>query len=159
MAQAALGRPYSLSGVVSQGAGRGRRLGFPTINLVAPPRKLLPPEGVYSARVQTPRGTFGAMANLVPRPTFGDSTAGIEAYLFDTDVDLYDAHVRLELVSRLRDTRKFPNAAALVEQIKRDEIAARSALTVLSVAGNVRTAQNAAGTTRPLGVTSISSSQ
>jgi riboflavin kinase/FMN adenylyltransferase len=154
-----LGRLYSVGGTVTRGEQRGRRLGFPTINLVPPPRKLLPPEGVYAARVQTPRGTFGAMVNLGPRPTFGDSTAGIEAYLFDTDVDLYGAHVRLEFVSRLRDTRKFPDAAALVEQIRRDEIAARSALTVLSVAGNVRTAQNAAGTARPTGVTSISSSQ
>lgn len=154
-----LGRLYSVGGTVTPGDQRGRRLGFPTINLTPPPRKLLPPEGVYAARAQTPRGTFGAMLNLGPRPTFGDSTAGIEAYLFDTDVDLYGAHVRLELVSRLRDTRKFPDASALVEQIKRDEIAARSALTVLSVAGNVRTAQNAPGTARPRSVTSISSSQ
>lgn len=154
-----LGRLYSVGGIVTRGDERGRRLGFPTINLSPPPRKLLPPEGVYAARVQTPRGAFGAMLNLGPRPTFDDHAAGIEAYLFDTDVDLYGAHVRLELVSRLRDTRRFPDAAALVEQIKRDEIAARSALTVLSVAGNVRTAQNAAGTARPRGVTSISSSQ
>ncbi len=152
-----LGRLYSVGGKVGRGDQRGRRLGFPTINLVQPPRKLLPPEGVYAARVQTPRGTFGAMVNLGPRPTFGDSSVGLEAYLFDTEVDLYGAHVRLEFVARLRDTRAFPDAAALVEQIKRDETAARSALTVLSVAGNVRTAQNAAGTARPAGVTSISS--
>lgn len=154
-----LGRLYSVGGKVGRGDQRGRRLGFPTINLVPPQRKLLPPEGVYAARVQTPRGTFGAMVNLGPRPTFGDSSVGLEAYLFDTDVDLYGAHVRLEFVARLRDTRAFPDAAALVEQIKRDETAARSALTVLSVAGNVRTAQNATGTARPAGVTSISSSQ
>lgn len=155
----ALGRLYSVGGRVGRGEQRGRQLGFPTINLTPLPRKLLPPEGVYAARAQTPQGTFGAMVNLGPRPTFGDATVGIEAFLFDTDVDLYGAHVRLELVSRLRDTRKFPDAAALIEQIKRDEIAARSALTVLSVAGNVRTAQNASGTARPMGVTSISSSQ
>ncbi|CAN5710175.1 bifunctional riboflavin kinase/FAD synthetase [soil metagenome] len=152
-----LGRLYSVGGVVTRGDQRGRQLGFPTINLDPPPRKLLPPEGVYAARVQTPRGTFGAMANLGPRPTFGDSSVGIEAFLFDTDVNLYGAHVRLELLARLRDTRRFPDAAALVEQIKRDEMAARSALTVLSVAGNVRTAQNASATAHPPGVTSISS--
>ncbi|MEX1185714.1 MAG: bifunctional riboflavin kinase/FAD synthetase [Gemmatimonadaceae bacterium] len=154
-----LGRLYSVGGKVGRGDQRGRRLGFPTINLVPPPHKLLPPEGVYAARVQTSRGTFGAMVNLGPRPTFGDSSVGLEAYLFDTEVDLYGAHVRLEFVARLRDTRAFPDAAALIEQIKDDETSARSALTVLSVAGNVRTAQNAAGTARPAGVTSISSSQ
>ena len=152
-----LGRLYSVGGIVVHGEQRGRQLGFPTLNLAPPPRKLLPPEGVYAARVQTPRGTFGAMVNLGPRPTFGDSTVGIEAFLLDTTVDLYGSHVRLEFVARLRDTRRFPDAAALVEQIRRDEIAARAALTVLSVAGNVRTAKHAGGATRPAGVTSISS--
>lgn len=152
-----LGRLYSVGGVVIQGDQRGRKLGFPTINLRPPARKLLPPEGVYAARVQTPRGTFGGMVNLGPRPTFEDSSIGIEAYLFDTHVDLYGAHVRLEFLTRLRDTRKFPDAAALVEQIRKDESAARSALTVLSMAGNVRTAQNVARATGSKGVTSISS--
>lgn len=152
-----LGRLYSVGGTVVRGDQRGRQLGFPTVNVPSPPRKLLPPEGVYAARVQTPRGTFGAMVNLGPRPTFGDSTAGIEAFLFDTDVDLYGAHIRIEFLARLRVTRKFSDAAALVEQIKRDEITARSALTVLSVAGNVRTAQSAGAAMARPGVTSISS--
>ncbi len=152
-----LGRLYSVGGTVVHGDQRGRRLGFPTINLAPSARKLLPPEGVYAARVQTPRGSFGAMVNLGPRPTFGDSDVRIEAYLFDTDADLYGAHVRLEFVARLRDTRKFPDAASLVEQIRKDETAARAALTVLSVAGNLRTGQNASAAKRPAGVTSISS--
>jgi len=52
-----LGRPYSIAGTVVPGAQRGRALGFPTLNLSQPPeRKLLPPDGVYAVRVQTPRG-------------------------------------------------------------------------------------------------------
>jgi riboflavin kinase/FMN adenylyltransferase len=41
-----LGRPYSVEGVVERGVQRGRTIGFPTLNLAAPPRKLLPPDGV-----------------------------------------------------------------------------------------------------------------
>jgi riboflavin kinase/FMN adenylyltransferase len=68
-----LGRPYALGGRVVPGAARGRGLGFPTINLAPPsPRKLLPPQGVYAVRVQTPGGAHGGMLNLGPRPTFGD---------------------------------------------------------------------------------------
>ena len=75
-----LGRHYSISGTVVAGDSRGRKLGFATINLSAPsPRKLLPPEGVYAVMVQTPRGRFGGMMNLGPRPTFGESESTIEA--------------------------------------------------------------------------------
>jgi len=79
-------------------------------------------------RVQTPRGAFGGMLSLGPRPTFGDFSISVEVYLFDTDGDFYGAHVRIELVERLRDVRTFPSAAELVEQIRRDELAARRVL-------------------------------
>src|SRR4029079_1668341 len=55
-----LGRAYSVSGKVIPGAQRSRTIGFPTINLgPPPPRKLLPPEGVYALRVQTASGPRG----------------------------------------------------------------------------------------------------
>ena len=57
----ALGRPYSVGGRVVHGEQRGSPLGFPTINLALPsPRKLLPPQGVYAVRVQTPAGPTAA---------------------------------------------------------------------------------------------------
>ena len=126
-----LGRPYALGGRVVRGAARGRGLGFPTINLAPPsPRKLLPPNGVYAVRVQTPGGAHGGMLNLGARPTFGDPSVGIEAHLFDTSGDWYDAWVRVDFIARLRDTQKFENAAALVEQLHRDEDDARRALSL-----------------------------
>ena len=126
-----LGRPYALGGRVVRGAARGRGLGFPTINLAPPsPRKLLPPHGVYAVRVQTPGGAHGGMLNLGARPTFGDASVGIEAHLFDTSGDWYDAWVRVDFIARLRDTQKFENAAALVEQLRRDEDNARRALSL-----------------------------
>jgi riboflavin kinase/FMN adenylyltransferase len=126
-----LGRPYALGGRVVQGAARGRGLGFPTINLAPPsPRKLLPPQGVYAVRVQTPGGAHGGMLNLGPRPTFGDPSVGIEAHLFDTSGDWYGAWVRVDFIARLRDTQKFASAAALVEQLRRDEDDARRVLSV-----------------------------
>jgi riboflavin kinase/FMN adenylyltransferase len=124
-----LGRPYSLGGRVIRGASRGKRLGFPTINVAMPnPRKLLPPQGVYAVRVQTPGGAHGGMMNLGPRPTFGDANVGIEAHLFDTSDDWYGAWVRLDFIARLRDTVRFESPQALIEQLQRDERAARHAL-------------------------------
>lgn len=134
-----LGRPYSISGTVEAGAARGRALGFPTLNLSKPsPRKLLPPEGVYAVRVTTPRGTFGGMMNLGPRPTFGEADRSIEAYLFDVSGDFYGQSVRVDVLRRLRDTRAFSSPDALVQQLRADESDARSALTADPLASNLK---------------------
>ena len=134
-AQRGLGRAYSLRGVVERGAGRGRTIGVPTINLTPPdPRKLLPPDGVYAVRVELSgegegsRGKYGGMMNQGPRPTFGVHARGLEIHLFDFTGDLYGATVTVEWVRRLRDTQTFPSRQALVEQIERDAIAARAIL-------------------------------
>jgi riboflavin kinase/FMN adenylyltransferase len=136
---AGLGRPYSVSGRVVEGDKRGRSLGFPTLNLGAPPaRKLLPPEGVYAVRVQTPRGPAGGMLNLGPRPTFGDSSTTLEAHLFDTGGDFYGAQVRLDFIARIRATRQFASKEHLMKQLHQDELDARSALTLLGVPDNLK---------------------
>lgn len=128
-----LGRAYSIGGTVRPGDQRGRTLGFPTLNLGAPsPRKLLPPEGVYAVRVQTPRGTFGGMMNLGPRPTFGDAATALEVHCFEMTGDLYGVRVRVDLLARLRETQKFSGPEALRAQLARDEAAARA---VLAAAG------------------------
>ena len=125
----ALGRPYSVSGRVMHGDQRGRSIGFPTINLGAPsPRKLLPPDGVYAVRAHTPSGAFGGMMNLGGRPTFGDTQTSLEAHLFDTSGHWYGARVRIDFISRIRDTMRFSGPDALREQLRRDEESARRAL-------------------------------
>ncbi len=134
-----LGRPYSVSGKVVPGDQRGRTIGFPTLNLGAPPpRKLLPPEGVYAVRAQTPKGQLGGMMNLGPRPTFGDAATSLEAHLFDTAGDLYGEAVRLDFIARLRETRKFPSPEALRAQLATDERNARRALTLYSNTDNLK---------------------
>jgi riboflavin kinase / FMN adenylyltransferase len=135
----ALGRFYSVSGRVIEGSGRGRTIGFPTLNLgPPPPRKLLPPEGVYAVRVQTPAGPVGGMMNLGPRPTFGDSATSLEAHLFDVSGEFYGAQVRIDFVARLRETRKFASAELLSKQLAHDERDARNALTLLNIPGNLK---------------------
>lgn len=129
-AEEGLGRRYSISGSVVAGNSRGRELGYATINLSElNPRKLLPPEGVYAVRVQTPRGDFAGMMNLGPRPTFGEPKISIEAHLFDVDADFYGMRVRIDFVRYLRETRKFATPAELVQQLGRDRENAIAALT------------------------------
>lgn len=124
-----LGRDYAVSGIVRPGDGRGKAIGYPTLNIGAPSsRKLLPPEGVYAVRVQTPVGPQRGMLNLGPRPTFGDTASSIEVHCFDFDRDLYGARIRIDFVQRLRDTQRFDGVEALRAQLGRDAVAARAVL-------------------------------
>jgi len=131
-----LGRRYGATGVVERGAGRGRTIGIPTINLAPPdPRKLLPPDGVYAVWVGLPgkgeggRGVrYGGMMNQGPRPTFGIAARALEIHLFDFAGELYGETVTVEWVRRLRDVQTFPSREALVEQLGRDAVAARAIL-------------------------------
>lgn len=125
-----LGRPYSLTGPVIRGAGRGREIGYRTINISVPdPRKLLPPDGVYAVRVEWKGGSAGAMMHQGPRPTFGEEERSVEAHLFDVAPDLYGTDVKVSWVSRLRDVQSFSGPEALKAQLDRDFEAARIALT------------------------------
>lgn len=128
-AETLLGRPYSALGRVVRGEQRGRLLGYPTLNVALPElRKLLPPDGVYAVRVQTPSGAFGGMLNLGGRPTFGDERRSLEAHLFDAVGDWYGRTVRVDFVRRLRDVQRFDSADALVTQLHIDAETARAAL-------------------------------
>src|SRR5207247_2555809 len=128
-AERGLGRRYSLRAVVERGAGRGRTIGVPTINLTSPdPRKLLPPDGVYAVRVEIDGRRYDGMMNQGPRPTFGVHARGLEIHLFDFTGDVYGATVTVAWARRLRDTQTFPSRQALVDQIERDAIAARAVL-------------------------------
>lgn len=124
-----LGRPYSVRGTVVRGAGRGRTIGIPTINLEPlDPRKLLPPDGVYAVTTTIGESTYGGMMNQGPRPTFGEQGRTLEIHLFDFDGELYGATVNVAWVKRLRDVQAFPSREALVAQLERDRQAARAAL-------------------------------
>jgi riboflavin kinase/FMN adenylyltransferase len=126
-AQDGLGRRYSFAGVVGRGAGRGKDLGFPTLNVeLGSRRKLLPPHGVYAVLISSSQGTFGGMMNLGPRPTFGDDAAGLEVHAFDAAGDWHGAFVKVEFVARLRDIVRFSGPEALVVQLKIDATRART---------------------------------
>lgn len=123
MARAMLGRPFSILSTPVRGRGVGTKLTTPTINL-APYRELLPPDGVYVARVRIGDGPpLDAVANAGSRPTFEGAGYAIEAHLLDGPpaVDLTEATpVELCFLMRLREERRFPSPEALRAQILRD---------------------------------------
>lgn len=133
-----LGRPFDLDGDVVQGAGRGRKLGWPTAN-IRTTNELLPAVGVYAvrARLLPDGGPIPGAANLGLNPTFrplaqaggsGRPPLSLEVFLFDFAEDIYGRRVRVEFVHRLREERRFPNVDALKEQIGQDVAQARRLL-------------------------------
>ena len=125
----ALGRPYSVRGLVVRGDGRGRQLGFPTANLaIVSSEKLIPATGIYAVRGSTRAGAFPGALHLGPRPTFRGSPPTIELHLLDFDGDLYGEEIRVDFVRRLRDVLPFDSVGALVAQMREDVEAVGRAL-------------------------------
>jgi riboflavin kinase/FMN adenylyltransferase len=127
LAGSLLGRPYSVTGPVLRGAGRGRTLGFPTANL-RPERPLALAAGVYAARARWDGHRADAVVNIGYRPTFGEAQYWIEAYLFDFSGDLYDRRLTLDFLGRIRAEMKFPGVEALKSQVQADMEEARRLL-------------------------------
>jgi riboflavin kinase/FMN adenylyltransferase len=127
LARDLLGRPYSVTGLVQRGAGRGRTLGFPTANL-RPDRPLVLSAGVYAARARWEARQADAVVNIGYRPTFGESQYWIEAYLFDFAGDLYDRTLTLDFLARIRAEMKFAGVEALKAQVHADMDEARRLL-------------------------------
>jgi riboflavin kinase/FMN adenylyltransferase len=122
----ALGRFYSLRGLVVRGDGRGRTLGFPTANIAPSGEgKLIPPAGVYAVRGVLRRGTYAGALHVGPRPTFRGSPPTIELHLLDFDGDIYGDEVRVDFVERIREIRPFASVQALVRQMQEDVEVAR----------------------------------
>jgi riboflavin kinase/FMN adenylyltransferase len=114
-----LGRRYRLRGVVTEGARRGRTLGFPTANL-ADTQTVVPGEGVYAAAAWAEGKAWPAAVNVGANPTFGEVERKVEAHLCGYQGDLYGQEVALDFVTKLRDTARFPGPEALVAQLSRD---------------------------------------
>jgi riboflavin kinase / FMN adenylyltransferase len=128
-AAAGLGRPYSVTGTVVRGAGRGHRLGFPTANLdVASTDKLIPHEGIYAVHAALRDRFADGVLHLGPRPTFAGLPPSIELHLFDFDDDIYGERVRVDFVSRIRDIARFDSVDMLVRAMENDCEMARAAL-------------------------------
>lgn len=126
-----LGRPYRLNGKVVHGEQIGRQLGFPTANLqLDDADKLVPQSGVYAVRawIEDSKEPLCGMMNIGMRPTFDGHQQTLETYLFDYSGNLYDKHLAVDFVARLREERYFDSADELVAQMQQDELAARRAL-------------------------------
>ncbi|GEM_PF-419711 len=116
-----------VTGIVIKGLGKGKKLGFPTLNLSPrhAPKKLK--FGIYAAYVETPAGKFLGAVHYGPRPATAAPTS-LEVYCIGLKKNLYGKRITIIIKKRLRSVRNFPTLAALKKQIQRDVVMARKNL-------------------------------
>lgn len=119
-----LSAPYRIRGMVTHGAGRGAKLGFPTANLEAVDT-LLPQAGVYAGRAWVNGAECPAAISLGPNPTFGEGHLKVEVHLIDHEETLYGLPLEVEFLERLRGIEKFADQESLVKQLQLDIARAR----------------------------------
>jgi riboflavin kinase/FMN adenylyltransferase len=122
-ANAFLGYPYELNGIVVHGAAIGRSIGFPTANVeISNPLKLIPLSGVYAVRVIHNGQSYQGMMNIGYRPTVSNEhDLKLEVHVLDFDEDLYGQNLSILCFKRIRDERKFVDIAALKDQLTVDK--------------------------------------
>jgi riboflavin kinase/FMN adenylyltransferase len=115
-----LGRWIRIEGSIVSGAGRGRTMKVPTLNL-EPANELIPKTGVYVSRISLDAGVFmDAVTNVGFRPTFNESALTIETFVLNGVVPEQVSKANLDFIYRLRDEKKFESAEELRAQIAVD---------------------------------------
>ncbi len=104
-----LGRWYTVSGEVVHGDGRGKHIGIPTANVTAWQKRLMPPSGVYAARVEVEKSRFDAVLSIGNRPTFyfPPSEQTVEVHILDFENDIYGKTIPVEFIEFLRAEKRF----------------------------------------------------
>jgi len=115
-----IGRHFSLSGQVVPGDRRGRVLGFPTANLEVAPEQALPSDGVYVTIAYVNHEALPSVTNIGTRPTFGSGKRVVETYVLNYEGQSYGQKLRIDLIERLRDEKRFHTAKELKAQIEQD---------------------------------------
>jgi riboflavin kinase/FMN adenylyltransferase len=127
-ANALLGRPHRIEGIVVRGDQRGREMGYPTANLQPTPYAAVPPDGIYAGWLVHRGQRLPGAISIGTNPTFQGVERRIETFVLDENLDLYGAHIGVEFVERLRSTRRFDSMDALVAAIGDDVARTREIL-------------------------------
>lgn len=121
LANKMLGYNFTFESPVIKGDKRGRTIGFPTINQHLPEGLIVPKFGVYESRTFADGNEYLSFTNIGIRPTWQVDKPLAETHIFDFNGDLYDKNVRVELISYLREEKKFSSVEELKKQLEYDK--------------------------------------
>ncbi|MBR1990523.1 MAG: bifunctional riboflavin kinase/FAD synthetase [Firmicutes bacterium] len=115
-----LGRVYDIGGEVVVGNRLGKKLGFPTSNIMLDESMVTPPNGVYVTYCLYNGVRYPSITNVGVKPTIGEFKKNMETHIFNFDKELYGKFIKIEFVKKTRDEVKFSNVEELSAQIEKD---------------------------------------
>lgn len=124
LAEQLLKRRYTLTGTVVQNKRIGRRIGFPTANIEADGKRVVPADGVYATFAFVGGVVHRAVTNIGTNPSVHGDKLTIETHLIDFNADIYGQQLTIAFRKRLRGEAMFETLDELKAQIQRDVEAA-----------------------------------
>ncbi len=115
-----LGKPFGFTAAVTKGDGRGKTLGFPTINQIYPESKAPLKSGVYHTKVTVDMKVFDAVTDVGTRPTFERNIVCAESHIIGFNENCYGKNIHVSFLERIRDEKKFASVDELVMEIGRN---------------------------------------
>ena len=119
-----LGYQYENHGTVEHGFKRGRKIGFPTLNVSIPKNERILGEGVYAVKVKIDKDNlwYEGMASIGHNETFGDDLEKtVEINLFNFDKSVYGEKIIVKWYKFLREMVKFDSVEELIDQLNKDK--------------------------------------
>ena len=116
-----LNRPYSLKGNVVHGRKIGRTIGFPTANLCYDKKFILPSEGVYYTNVKVNNKICKGITSVGHNPTVNGKTLTIETNILNFEEDIYEKHIEVNFIKKIRSNIKFNGIDELKNQLEKDK--------------------------------------
>lgn len=125
-----LGRPYSITGQVVQGLGRGRTIGVPTANIEPRDNYVIPRNGVYAVKVIVGGVIHNGVINVGLKPTFDDNSANptLEVHILGFNQSIYGQSIEIQWIEYIRAEQRFSSVDLLVNQIRADILTAEKIL-------------------------------
>lgn len=119
LANELLGYTYQMKGTVQHGNHLGHKLGFPTMNVMPPARKIMPRYGVYTCRVKVDKTWYNAIGNVGVKPTVTDDPVLlVEAYVYGYEGDAYGKEIIVRFCEFVRPEMKFDGVRELKERLE-----------------------------------------
>ncbi|EQK42083.1 riboflavin biosynthesis protein RibF [[Clostridium] bifermentans ATCC 638] len=115
-----LGRNYFLEGEVIHARKIGRTIGFPTANLKAEDKLIIPKNGIYAVKVYIKNKVYYGATNIGYNPTVNGKVLSIETNIIDFDEEIYGEIIKVEFLDRIRDEKKFNSLDELKSQLRKD---------------------------------------
>ena len=100
----------------------GKKINYPTANIFIEEKyKITPKDGVYFIKTIIKNKIYNGMMNIGHRPTIGSNDKSLEVHLFNFNEDIYDHVISIEMISKIRDEKKFASIEGLKKQLLKDE--------------------------------------